>query len=103
MGASRPGDGLCCPEGWRDGAVRPAQPADALAAGRLDGVAAVRTVAAPTADVSAGSDHSMVLKQDGSVWATGWNEYGQLGDGSTIDRINYRQVVSSGTKASPTC
>ena len=41
----------------------------------------------------------MVLKQDGSVWATGWNEYGQLGDGSNIDRINYVQVVCGGAKA----
>ena len=41
----------------------------------------------------------MVLKEDGSVWATGWNEYGQLGDGTTIDRASYVQVVSSGVKA----
>ena len=41
----------------------------------------------------------MVLKEDGSVWATGCNEYGQLGDGSIVDRMNYTQVVSSGVKS----
>ena len=29
--------------------------------------------------VSAGSNHSFALKSDGSVWAWGWNYYGQLG------------------------
>ena len=30
--------------------------------------------------------HSMVLKQDGSVWATGKNMYGQLGDTTNAGR-----------------
>ena len=29
-----------------------------------------------------GAGHSLMLKIDGSVWATGVNQYGQLGDGS---------------------
>ena len=49
--------------------------------------------------VAAGGYHSMVLKLDGSVWATGWNQYGQLGDGFTADRIKYVQIVSSGVHA----
>ncbi|TXK75433.1 fibronectin type III domain-containing protein [Paenibacillus sp. N3.4] len=31
--------------------------------------------------VSAGEDHSLILKQDGTVWAWGGNYYGQLGNG----------------------
>ena len=50
-------------------------------------------------DVAAGGYHSMLVKQDGSVWATGWNKYGQLGDGSTTDRTIYVEVVSGGAIA----
>jgi len=28
------------------------------------------------------SNHAVVLKTDGTVWGWGWNEYGQLGDGT---------------------
>ena len=35
----------------------------------------------PAADV-----HSLALKSDGTVWAWGYNNYGQLGDGTTTDR-----------------
>ena len=31
--------------------------------------------------VSASYSHTMLLKTDGSAWATGRNNYGQLGDG----------------------
>ena len=31
--------------------------------------------------ISAGFQHSMALARDGSVWVTGWNSYGQFGDG----------------------
>jgi hypothetical protein len=33
-----------------------------------------------------GIDHSLALKSDGTVWAWGRNSFGQLGDGSTIER-----------------
>jgi alpha-tubulin suppressor-like RCC1 family protein len=33
--------------------------------------------------VSAGFDHSLALRSDGTVLAFGGNEYGQLGSGST--------------------
>ena len=41
----------------------------------------------------------MVLKQDGSVWATGLNEHGQLGDGSRNNRQRFSSVVSSGAQS----
>ena len=49
--------------------------------------------------VAGGSDHRMVLKQDGSVWTTGKNYYGQLGDGSTRNKHRFVQVVTSGAQA----
>ena len=45
---------------------------------------------------AAGWAHSMILKQDGSVWAAGRNHKGQFGDGTTIDRTSFVEVVPSG-------
>jgi alpha-tubulin suppressor-like RCC1 family protein len=33
--------------------------------------------------IAAGDTHTIALKSDGTLWAWGWNYYGQLGDGST--------------------
>ena len=45
--------------------------------------------------IAAGSYHSMVLTQDGGVWAAGWNKYGQLGDGSTNTSHSFVQVIGT--------
>jgi alpha-tubulin suppressor-like RCC1 family protein len=44
--------------------------------------------------ISAGSWHSLFLKTDGTVWATGFNGYGQFGDGSTSNQNRPVQVMS---------
>ena len=49
--------------------------------------------------VAAGSRHSIMLKEDGSVWATGYNNYGQLGDGSTTNSHFFVLVISDEVKA----
>jgi hypothetical protein len=46
--------------------------------------------------VVAGQYHSLYLKQDGSLRAMGWNQYGQLGDGTTTDRNSSVEVESTG-------
>ncbi|CAK0771007.1 hypothetical protein CCP4SC76_5400003 [Gammaproteobacteria bacterium] len=33
-------------------------------------------------EIAAGESHSLALKQDGSLWAWGKNDFGQLGDGT---------------------
>ena len=43
--------------------------------------------------VTAGSDHSILLQQDGTVWCTGSNLHGQLGDGSNTNRDSFVQVI----------
>ena len=44
--------------------------------------------------VAAGASHTIALKSDGTVWAWGYNGYGQLGDGTMADR--YAPVQVSG-------
>ena len=42
--------------------------------------------------VGAGDYHTVALLGDGTVWAWGWNEFGQLGDGTGTDRSTPVQV-----------
>ncbi len=46
--------------------------------------------------VAAGSYHSMVIRQDGTVWVWGNNNQGQLGDGSTEKSYTPKQVTGLG-------
>ena len=59
----------------------------------------VQVVSNGTKAIAAGGYHSIVLKQDNSVWTTGENSYGQLGYGTTTSRSNFVQVVASGAQA----
>ena len=49
--------------------------------------------------VSAGSHHSLAIKSDGSLWAWGDNEYGQLGDGTITvwDHIKNEYIANNDT------
>ena len=55
---------------------------------------AVYTLAAPVTPpkVAAGASHSLALKSDGTVWAWGLNNYGQLGDSTTTQRMSPTQT-----------
>jgi len=46
--------------------------------------------------IAAGGCHSLALKSDGTVWACGYNGYGQLGDGTTTGRVTPVQVKGPG-------
>ena len=45
-----------------------------------------------------GANHSLFITSDGSLWAMGENQYGQLGDGSFND-TNRPQLIASGVTA----
>eukprot|EP01052_Picozoa_sp_SAG31_P018964 SAG31_NODE_1364_length_8625_cov_8.137696_6_plen_238_part_01 len=56
----------------------------------------VASVGADNQAVAAGGAHTVYLKADGRVFAAGWNEYGQLGDGTTTHRPTPVEVASVG-------
>ena len=46
--------------------------------------------------IAAGWHHTVAVKSDGTLWAWGYNFYGQLGDGTTINRNMPVQVSGGG-------
>ena len=51
-----------------------------------------RTGAITVPIVGQGYGNTITLKEDGTVWATGRNDYGQLGDGTTIKSNSFHKV-----------
>ena len=49
--------------------------------------------------ITAGKFHSLFLKSDGSLWAMGDNEYGQLGDGTYSQTNRPEQIVPTNVTA----
>ena len=41
------------------------------------------------------SNHSLILKTDGTLWGCGYNGYGQLGLGDTTNRTTFTQVTTN--------
>ena len=41
------------------------------------------------------SSSSFILKNDGTLWGCGWNEFGQLGLGDTNNRITFTQITAN--------
>lgn len=46
-----------------------------------------------TTQVSMGCSHALYLHSDGTVWASGWNNFGQLGDGNSTNSTAPVQVA----------
>jgi len=56
-------------------------------------------VASNVMAMAAGFSHSLFLKNNGSLWAMGNNNYGQLGDGTWNSTNQPEQIVASGVTA----
>ena len=63
----------------------------ALVTGSIPSALAVR--------IAAGNNHSLLIKEDSSLWSWGDNFYGQLGDGTKIDRAAPVKVAAAGAIA----
>jgi alpha-tubulin suppressor-like RCC1 family protein len=59
----------------------------------------VQTIAGGTdwKQISCGDNHMLAIKNDGTCWTWGRNNYGQLGDETTDDRSSPVQTVAYGT------
>lgn len=42
--------------------------------------------------IAIGGAHVVYIKNDGTLWAVGWNDYGQLGDGTFINRNSLTKI-----------
>lgn len=63
------------------------------------GVANPEQIASGVTAMAAGDYHSLFAKSDGSLWVTGWNQWGQLGDGTFNNTNQPEQIVASGVTA----
>ncbi len=57
-------------------------------------------IATDVVSVVGGTYHSLFTKTDGSLWAVGYNAYGQLGNGSTSGEVTPVQVANNVVEAS---
>ena len=55
----------------------------------------ITTNADDVKEIYYGGSHTFMLKNDGTLWSTGWNVFGQLGLGDTTDRNTFTQVTTN--------
>jgi len=62
--------------------------------GRLNTFKALQSISTPYKTFDGGGFHTLYLKTDGTVWATGMNADGQLGNGSTTGSVTPLKITS---------
>jgi hypothetical protein len=70
---------------WGIGSVNTTNPNFHITPVQVNGLAGVTAIAA-------GASHCLAVKNDGTIWAWGFNSNGQLGDGTTTNRVVPVQV-----------
>lgn len=58
----------------------------------------VTRLRAPFSKIDAGFYHTLFLRTDGTLWVTGENTVGQLGDGTTVNRLTPYQMMTGVAK-----
>ena len=46
-------------------------------------------------EIYCGQHHTIILKNDGTLWGTGWNRFGELGLGDTTNRTTFTQITTN--------
>jgi len=88
---------------WGSGSSEQGQLGDGVP--REPGISRIRVGLSPLTpgetwlSVAAGSTHTLGIRQDGSVWAWGDNQYGQLGDGTSDLRVAPVRILDGGVAA----
>ncbi|HDH05346.1 MAG TPA: PKD domain-containing protein [Nitrospirae bacterium] len=60
----------------------------------IDSYSTYTTNALKISRLAAGYEHTLFIKPDRTLWVWGHNDYGQLGDGTTTDRLSAVQIGS---------
>ncbi len=74
--------------------------ADGYISSDVVNVTVYSTTAGDWSKITAGGGHTLALKSDGTLWAWGYNAYGQLGNNSHVNRYAPVQVGSDDSWAS---
>ncbi|HEX8435859.1 RCC1 domain-containing protein, partial [Archangium sp.] len=84
----------CVPSGSTPGVTLTVTNALGLSSSHAFSVSVNAPCASPIIKAAAGANHSLALKQDGTLWAWGYNYYMQLGDLSSTQRNTPVQVLT---------
>ena len=80
---------------WAWGENSWGQLGDGTNTGRSSPVQVIQAAGTVITKISNNIDYSLLLKNDGTVWAFGQNDYGQLGDGTYTPRNTPVQVIQT--------
>ena len=80
---------------WAWGSNGQGQLGDGTTEVRLEPVKIMEAVTGVSIGQSMKHDHTMAIRTDGSLWAWGFNEYGQLGDGTIETRLMPEKIMEN--------